>query len=108
LWGGADFQVVKRDHWSSAALIREIFREASNAVPADSRGRLIQRGSMPDVEFRGPCPFCGEFIEESELDPCSVTVTTKTGLWQVWYCHGRCFKGLVVENPHLDLSPAHL
>jgi hypothetical protein len=62
---------------------------------------------MPDVKFNGPCPFCGEFIEDSGLDPCSVTVTTKAGLWQVWYCHARCFKALVVENPHIDLLPSH-
>jgi len=49
---------------------------------------------IPDVEvqFNGPCPFCGEPIEETETDPCSLTATTRKELWQVWQCHGECFK----------------
>jgi hypothetical protein len=61
----------------------------------------------PQVTFNGPCPFCGEFIVDSEVDPCRVTVQTKSGKWQVWSCHAACFKARIVENPHMDLSPAH-
>ena len=62
---------------------------------------------MTDVKFSGPCVFCGQMIDESQVDPCSVTVETHNGLFQVWYCHARCFKERVAENPFLDLSPAH-
>ena len=63
--------------------------------------------SEREVQFNGPCPFCGEFIEENETDPCSLTVTTRKELWQVWQCHAQCFKNRVVENAYIDLSPAH-
>ena len=59
------------------------------------------------VSFNGPCPFWGELIEETELDPCSITVTTRKDLWQLWHCHAECFKQRIVENPYVDLSPAH-
>jgi hypothetical protein len=59
------------------------------------------------VQFNGPCPFCGEFIAETEVDPCSLTVTTLKEQWQVWRCHAECFKKQIVENPYIDLSPAH-
>ncbi len=61
----------------------------------------------PEVEFNGPCPFCGKLIDESEIDPCRVTVETKSGKWQVWYCHAECFKSRIVGNDYMDLSPAH-
>ncbi len=35
----------------------------------------------------GPCCFCGSDIGATETDPCSVTVETVAGKWQVWYCH---------------------
>lgn len=63
--------------------------------------------SNKEVRFDGPCPFCGELIEESEIDPCSLVVTTRQELWQIWYCHGECFKKRIVENKYVDLSPAH-
>ena len=63
--------------------------------------------SEVEVQFNGPCPFCGELIEETEVDPCSLTVTTSKELWQVWHCHAECFKKQIVENPYIDLSPAH-
>jgi hypothetical protein len=63
--------------------------------------------SEVEVQFNGPCPFCGELIEQTEVDPCSLTVTTQNQLWQLWYCHAKCFKQRIVENPHVDLSPAH-
>jgi hypothetical protein len=59
------------------------------------------------VSFNGPCPFCGKMIEESDVDPCGITVTTKKGKWQTWSCHAACFKAKMVENPYLDISPAH-
>jgi hypothetical protein len=61
----------------------------------------------PKVTFDGPCPFCGEMIAHSDVDPCRVTVETSKGKWQVWSCHAACFKDKIVENPHIDLSPAH-
>jgi hypothetical protein len=60
-----------------------------------------------EVNFNGPCPFCGELIEETEIDPCSLTVTTRKKLWQLWYCHAECFKQRIAENEYVDLSPAH-
>jgi hypothetical protein len=65
--------------------------------------------AMPEtkVTFNGPCPFCGEFIADSDVDPCRLRVETKSGKWQVWSCHAACFKAKIVENPHIDLSPAH-
>jgi hypothetical protein len=63
--------------------------------------------TAPKVEFNGPCPFCGKLIESSDVDPCSITVTTSQEKWQTWFCHAACFKGKIVENEILDLSPAH-
>jgi hypothetical protein len=64
---------------------------------------------MPEanVTFNGPCPFCGEFIDENEIDPCQINVATRKGLWQVWHCHAKCFKDRIVKNQYIDLSPAH-
>jgi hypothetical protein len=62
---------------------------------------------MPEAKFNGPCPFCGQFVEDSEVDPCSLTVKTKEGKWPTWFCHAQCFKSKILENPYLDLSPAH-
>jgi hypothetical protein len=59
------------------------------------------------VEFNGPCPFCGKIIEPSKVDPCSLSVTTKEGMSQVWSCHAACFKEKIVPNDYVDLSPAH-
>jgi hypothetical protein len=60
----------------------------------------------PEISF-GPCCFCGKPIESSDIDPCSVTITTKKDHWQVWYCHSACFRErLDVSNPDIDLSPA--
>jgi len=63
--------------------------------------------SEVEVNFNGPCLFCGELIEATEIDPCSLTVSTQKKLWQVWYCHADCFKQRIVENEYVDLSPAH-
>jgi hypothetical protein len=62
---------------------------------------------MTEIKFNGPCVFCGQLIDDTRIDPCSVTVETREGLSQVWYCHANCFKNRVVENPYVDLSPAH-
>lgn len=62
---------------------------------------------MIEVRFNGPCPFCGDLIDETAVDPCTVTVETREGLAQVWYCHARCFKERIVENQYVNLSPAH-
>lgn len=61
---------------------------------------------MVDVNFgAGPCLFCGQLIDEVGVDPCSVTVETSTGAWQVWSCHAECFRAKIVDNEYVDLSP---
>ena len=62
---------------------------------------------MVEVKFEGPCLFCGQLIQETRVDPCSVTVETQEGQAQVWHCHAKCFKDRIVENQYVDLSPAH-
>ena len=64
--------------------------------------------SGTSVKF-GPCCFCGRDIEESGTNPCSVTVETSSGKWQVWKCHGACFRQKLAElreAPGL-FEPAH-
>ena len=57
----------------------------------------------------GPCCFCGQDIEPVEPDPCRVTVTTAGDKWQVWFCHGTCFRERLAEMPdNLGFfDPAH-
>ncbi len=55
----------------------------------------------------GPCCFCGNQIEKTDIDPCSVTVETLNENWQVWYCHAECFKNQITTEIEIDLSPAH-
>jgi len=57
----------------------------------------------------GPCCFCGDDIKPSNIDPCSVTVETSAGLWQVWHCHGDCFKARLTSLPDAPdfFEPAH-
>jgi hypothetical protein len=57
-----------------------------------------------EVAF-GPCCFCGALIPETATDPCRVTVETTTGKWQVWSCHGECFKARLASG--WDFEPAH-
>lgn len=76
--------------------------------PSSSFTLSLQSRLMVEIKFNGPCPFCGELIEDTEIDPCFLTVTTKEGRWQKWWCHAQCFKSKIVENPFVDLSPAHL
>ena len=46
-------------------------------------------------------------IDATDVDPCRLIVETRTGKPQVWFCHVQCFKSKIVENPYMDLSPAH-
>jgi hypothetical protein len=57
----------------------------------------------------GPCCFCGKEIEGTEIDPCRVTVSTAKEEWQIWYCHGACFKERLIELPDSPafFYPAH-
>jgi hypothetical protein len=61
---------------------------------------------MVDATFGGPCCFCGEPIERTAVDPCAVRVETREGLTQAWFCHARCFRERLVEDPDV-LAPAH-
>jgi hypothetical protein len=63
---------------------------------------------VPGIVF-GPCCFCGAEIETTATDPCSVTVTTAQGKWQVWKAHGDCFKAALAEPPEAPslFTPAH-
>lgn len=62
---------------------------------------------MVEITFGNPCCFCGLMIEQSNHDPCRVTVETSAGLWQVWFCHTACFKSRIAVVEYIDLSPAH-
>lgn len=66
---------------------------------------MEEKSEKVDVHF-GPCCFCGENILPTNIDPCRITVETTSGKWQVWFCHGKCFKEKIVDHP-MDLSPAH-
>lgn len=59
----------------------------------------------------GPCCFCGQPIEETGTDPCEVRVTTSAGgkKWQVWFCHGQCFRKRLAAHPEMEgfFDPAH-
>jgi hypothetical protein len=68
---------------------------------------MDQLNSKLEVRFGSPCVFCGEHIDDTNLDPCSVVVSTKQKLWQVWWCHAKCFKARIAKSTHVDLSPAH-
>jgi hypothetical protein len=64
---------------------------------------------MVNVIF-GPCCFCGKEIQETDVDPCEVTVTPNGGKWQSWSCHAKCFRERLAD-PYPDapgsLDPAH-
>lgn len=58
----------------------------------------------------GPCCLCGREIEETDTDPCRITVETSKGKWQVWSCHGTCFRErLVIPDGYPDdfFEPVH-
>ncbi|HYM31590.1 MAG TPA: hypothetical protein VEU47_09840 [Candidatus Cybelea sp.] len=57
----------------------------------------------------GPCCFCGAPIKEAGTDPCRLTVETAEAKWQVWFCHGECFRARLAtleDNPDF-FEPAH-
>jgi hypothetical protein len=59
----------------------------------------------------GPCCFCGEPIEATATDPCEVKVSTSAAgkTWQVWFCHGQCFRDRLAVLPDNEgfFDPAH-
>ena len=99
---GADCESVGGKHWwyrrddvSSACYHCEVVRPGQlwkQPVTNDKRGTDLV------VEF-GPCCFCASAIAATEVDPCSVTVETKGGKWQVWHCHASCFKERLRNPP---------
>lgn len=66
--------------------------------------RRLSKQPNPKVAF-GPCCFCGQEIQPTAIDPCRVTVATASERWQVWFCHGACFKERIPSD--LFLEPAH-
>lgn len=62
--------------------------------------------SEVSVQF-GPCCFCNQEIERSDVDPCCVTVETVDGSWQVWRCHARCFRERVFSRDDGLFDPAN-
>jgi hypothetical protein len=61
---------------------------------------------VPKVDF-GPCCFCNREIEHTGADPCTVTVETGDGRWQVWRCHASCFRERVFSREDGMFDPAH-
>jgi hypothetical protein len=61
---------------------------------------------LPEVSW-GPCCFCAQEIEPTDVDPCSVRVETVRGRWQVWFCHAECFRERITTDAPMDLSPEH-
>jgi len=57
----------------------------------------------------GPCCFCGQDIASAGADPCTLTVETAGGKWQVWKVHADCFKSRLAEFPQAPglFDPAH-
>ena len=57
----------------------------------------------------GPCCFCAKEIKEEGSDPCRVKVDTAQGKWQVWFCHGSCFRERLADLPDAPgfFEPAH-
>lgn len=59
----------------------------------------------------GPCCFCGQSIEKTDTDPCEVRVTISAGgkRWQIWHCHGRCFRDRLAVLPGNEgfFDPVH-
>ena len=64
--------------------------------------------STPSVEW-GPCCFCAQDIQPTATDPCTIQVTTADEKWQVWWCHGECFKARLTNPPEAPdfFDPAH-
>ena len=53
----------------------------------------------------GPCCFCGESIEQTDVDPCGVEVVTREEKWQTWFCHASCFRERLIKGKWME--PAH-
>jgi hypothetical protein len=60
----------------------------------------------PSLVF-GPCCFCNQPIADSDADPCAVTVSTSSGLWQVWRCHAECFRERLFHREDGLFDPTH-
>lgn len=67
----------------------------------------MESDNQTKVEFGGFCCFCGQEIDETQIDPCRITVETNNDMWQVWFCHSNCFKERLADNDYIDMSPAH-
>ena len=69
---------------------------------------MSKDGDKTKMEW-GPCCFCGGGITSNATDPCRITVETTGEKWQVWFCHGQCFKDRLVQTPDLldFFAPAH-
>jgi hypothetical protein len=52
------------------------------------------------------CCFCGQEIEETDIDPCTFTIRTSRGNDQAYACHGICFKKHIASEPPI-FAPAH-
>jgi hypothetical protein len=74
----------------------------------DRKARLNLNEATPRVEW-GPCCFCGLTIDETETDPCSITVVTHAEKQQFWFCHAACFRGRLTDIPEAPglFEPAH-
>jgi hypothetical protein len=48
-------------------------------------------------------------MEKNNTDPCRITVETANGKWQVWFCHGNCFRQKLSDLPEAPglFEPAH-
>lgn len=66
-------------------------------------------GVLKNPTAWGPCCFCAQDIEPTEVDPCRVSVETQADKWQVWFCHARCFKAKLTDLPGAPgfFAPAH-
>ncbi len=50
----------------------------------------------------GPCCFCGGSIAKTAVDPCRITVEPIASGFQVWFCHGACFKERIIPGRYLE------
>src|SRR5437660_9333249 len=75
-------------------------RMAEDGITKENREIPIQSG---------PCCFCGSSITTTRVDPCRLTIETEAGKWQLWFCHGACFKQRLTALPDAPgfFDPAH-
>src|SRR3974377_200448 len=64
----------------------------------DAKGSENMATKKLRVDFN-PCCFCSRPIEKNNTDPCRITVETANGKWQVWFCHGNCFRQKLSDLP---------